>query len=110
MRRDRAWLYVRLWVGRLFNLAGMPGIVRNCDYEASICQGSVSVRVGPLFTVVQVNGLDVYFHRLTGKIDGMGFSLVSGCKPESTPQLADFGELPVDSQPQLQRQTQSAKR
>ena len=43
----------------------------------------------PLFTVVTVNGVDVYFYRLTGGIDGIGFNLNAHCKPASTPGLAD---------------------
>lgn len=100
MGRDRVWLYVRLWAGRIFNLAGMPGIVRNCNYEASICQASISVRTGQLFTVVRVNGLDVYFHRLTGTIDGVGFSPAFDCKLASTQQSIDFGAPPAVPAPQ----------
>jgi len=43
------------------------------------------VLVGPLFSVVSVNGLDVYFHRLTGKIDGVGFGPARDCKSDETP-------------------------
>jgi hypothetical protein len=38
------------------------------------------VTLGPLFTVVSVNGLDIYFDRLTGAIDGVGSSPISDCK------------------------------
>jgi hypothetical protein len=78
------WLYCRLWVGRILGLAGFPGFVRNSEYDTSICKAHVSVRVGPLFTVVSVNGLDVYFHRMTGKIDGVGFTQASDCTVEQT--------------------------
>ena len=67
-------------MGRIVNLSGAPGFVRPCDYKASVCEGNVSVRIGPLFTVVTVNDLDVYFHRLTGTIDGVGLSQISDCK------------------------------
>jgi hypothetical protein len=107
--RDRAWLYVRLLAGRLFNLAGVPGTVRDCDYDGSICQASISVRVGELFTKVRVNGLDVYFHRLTGKIDGIGFSPTFDCKLVSAQQSVDFGEPPAAPvPPQVQIENQSA--
>ena len=39
---------------------------------------SVSVRCGPLFTVVTVNGINVYFYRLTGGIDGVGSAKPGG--------------------------------
>lgn len=103
--RDRAWLFVRLWAGRIFNWAGIPGLVRDCDYEASICKATISVRMGPLFTVVRVNGLDVYFHRLTGEIDGVGFSQTSDCTRGVAKQLLGFGEPPAV--PPIQAQTEN---
>ncbi len=66
-------------MGRLLNLAGAPGFVRDCDYDASACQATVSVKTGQLFTVVRVNGMDVYFNRLTGTIDGIGFNPAFDC-------------------------------
>lgn len=71
-----SWLRLRLRVlaGKLYNLAGVPGIVRNCDYGATAHDIRVQVKAGELFTIITVNGLDIYFHRLTGSIDGIGFS------------------------------------
>lgn len=66
-------------VGELANLAGFPGFVLECDYEAGICQAHIRVRKGCLFTVITVNGLDIYFCRLTGSIDGVGFNPTSDC-------------------------------
>jgi hypothetical protein len=43
------------------------------------------VRVRDLFTIIEVNGLEIYFHRLTGTIDGVGTTC--GCKSGSTPAL-----------------------
>ena len=107
-RRDRVWLYLRLWAGRVFNLAGVPGIVQDCDYEASICKGIISVRRGPFFTVIRVNGLDVYFHRLTGRIDGIGFSPNADCRLDSKQQSIDFGVPPaVAVQRRVQTEIQS---
>jgi len=51
-----------------------PGFVKKCEYRAGVCEALISVRIHELFTVVTVNGLDIYFHRLTGSIDGIGFS------------------------------------
>jgi hypothetical protein len=72
-------LGLRSFWGNTFNLLWFPGFVRNCDYQASVCDASVTVRTRDLFTVVTVNGLDIYFHRLTGKIDGVGFNPNAGC-------------------------------
>ena len=75
--------------GYIFNLAGIPGLVRNCDYEAVITDASIRVRVGEMYTVITLNGLDIYFHRLTGGIDGVGFTpcCKQDCAPESIPAL-----------------------
>jgi hypothetical protein len=76
---------VRLWVGKLLVVLGIPGIVVNQSYEAATARAKVRVHLGPLFSVVSVNGLDVYFHRLTGKIDGVGFNPARNCKSDETP-------------------------
>ena len=62
--------WLRFW-GNVANLAGFPGVVREGQY---VSQDGVSVRVrtSPFYTTVTVNGVDVYFYRLTGGIDGVG--------------------------------------
>jgi hypothetical protein len=72
---------LRLWAGKLLNAIGVPGIVQPGTYEAGIGEASIRVTVGPLFTVVTVNGVDVYLHRFTGAIDGVGFSMATACTP-----------------------------
>jgi len=79
------WTRVRLWLGKALILFGVPGIVVNQTYEAAITRAKVRVHLGPLFSVVSVNGLDIYFHRLTGKIDGVGFSPASDCTRDEAP-------------------------
>ena len=69
---------LRLWAGKALNAIGVPGVVRPGTYEAAIAQASVRITVGPLFTVVTVNGIDVYLHRVTGAIDGVGFGTPTG--------------------------------
>lgn len=64
-----AWLGVRLWVGRGLKAAGLPGVVVASTHNWPPVDAFVRVYVGPLFTVISVNGLDVHFHRLTGKED-----------------------------------------
>ena len=90
LRIVASWLRIqaRAILGSVYNLAGTPGIVRDCDYSASICDARIRVKTGDLFTVITVNGLDIYFHRLSGKIDGVGFSPNADCTPDSTPQLS----------------------
>ena len=83
-----AWwrLGSRQLLGGLLNLAGVPGFVRDCQYTATITDAHVSVQRSGVFTVVTVNGLDVYFHRLTGRIDGVGFSPAADCMQADTPE------------------------
>jgi hypothetical protein len=79
------WRHVRLGIGRVLTSLHVPGILVNQTYDAVITRASVRVHLGPLFSVVSVNGVDVYFHRLTGKIDGVGFSPPSGYTPGEAP-------------------------
>jgi hypothetical protein len=78
--RTRLWL--RVLMGKVYNLAGIPGVVRDCDYSSTTYDARISVRAKELFTIINVNGLDIYFHRLTGSIDGIGFSGTSSCNSE----------------------------
>lgn len=76
------WLWLKFvrFLGVVANLAGMPGIVRDCDYRSEGLDVCVRVRRSPLFTTVTVNGIDVYFYRLTGGIDGVGTSAAGNCE------------------------------
>jgi len=76
------WMLIRRWLGRLLVMLRLPGIIVTQSYDATITRAKVRVHLGPLFSVVSVNGLDVYFHRLTGKIDGVGFSPGSDDRPD----------------------------
>lgn len=59
------------YVGKVLNLAGLPGFVRECEYRGDATSASIRVRRTDLYTVVTANGLDIYFNRLTGTIDGI---------------------------------------
>ena len=80
-----SWVRILSWLGWAANLVGFPGCVRVCSYTSTLGV-QVVVRISPLFTVVTVNGVDVYFYRLSGQIDGVGFSPTSDCRSTSTPQ------------------------
>ena len=79
--RTGMWTQLRFWAGKFLNSAGVPGVILSGTYEAGIGRASVQVTLGPLFTVVTVNGVDVYFHRLTGAVDGVGFTAPAGYTP-----------------------------
>jgi hypothetical protein len=102
---------LRLWAGKLLNAIGVPGVVQPGTYEAGIGQVSVRVTVGPLFTVMTVNGVDVYFDRFTGTVDGVGFGVASGCtladppRPAASvmmPTMVAAGGHPAQARPELQ--------
>ena len=88
-------LVFRAILGWLLNTAGLRGFVAECDHRASVTDATVRVRKHLWFTVITVNGLDIYFRRLTGTIDGVGFSPVAGCTQVSVGQLADSAEQPA---------------
>ncbi len=81
------FLQIKYLIGVFLNAMGVPGFLQDGEYEAGICKAKITVKRGGLFTVVSVNGLDVYFWRYSGRIDGVGFSLVSDCKQADTPKL-----------------------
>lgn len=68
-----AW---RKFWGKVANLAGFPAVVRETDYHSALGV-DVRVRTTPLYTTVTVNGVDVYFYRLTGKINGVALTPAS---------------------------------
>src|SRR5574340_373896 len=94
LNRLRLW-WLRFW-GELANLAGFPGFVRAGEYSSDQLKVQVKVRTSPLFTVVTVNGIDVFFYRLTGGIDGVGFAIrTSDCTPGEAPRSAGSVAPPV---------------
>ena len=87
--------WLTFW-GWLANLAGFPGFVRECKYRSQ-AGVTVGVRIKPLFTVVTVNGVDVYFYRLTGGIDGIGFSQTADCTVSDATRSAHSDEPRVQA-------------
>jgi hypothetical protein len=67
------------WLARLANALRVPGFVRITDYTTADSRITVRVRCGTAFTVISVNNVDIYFDRLSGRIDGVSY----GQKPRS---------------------------
>ena len=88
---------IKYLVGKLLNLAGYPAIVRECEYRSRALNADVRVKRLALYTLVTVNGLDVYFNRITGSIDGVGFNPSADCKLGSSPESTDPGVEPDTS-------------
>ena len=95
----------RYCAGHLLNAAGIPGVLVDGEYRAEICRADIRVKVGPLFTVVSVNGVDVYFHRLTGEIDGVGVTPESDSRPGAFRGSGHSVEPPAPATPPVHRQT-----
>ena len=96
----RAWLAVtliRFTAGRLLNAIGVPGVVQPGTYESGVGPTSVCITVGPLFTVVSVNGIDVYIHRLTGAIDGVGLSVAGPARQHDGLDQPEQWRQPVEA-------------
>lgn len=100
--------------GWVFNTVGVPGLVRDCEYDASVTRAHIGVRSSTLFTVVSVNGFDVYFRRLTGRIDGVGAGVspnadcnlpASSCQAELS---AHLGAPHADTQAKAQTESRLA--
>ena len=67
---------IRILFARLMNRLGSPG--RVADVEIHEHGNRVAIRRGVLFTVINVNGIDLYFYRWSGKYDGWGRSVCGG--------------------------------
>lgn len=76
---------LRQWLGGIVNRLGFPGFVRDATYRSQQTGAAVVVKRGRLYTVVCVNGVDVYFNRLSGNIDGVGTSGSAECMPAAVP-------------------------
>ena len=79
------WLWLKFYAGKLLNLIGLPALVQQSEYESRVLNAQVSVKRSELYTVVSVNGLDIYLGRLTGKIDGIGRTRSINDGPDVTP-------------------------
>ncbi len=90
----RVTLRLRWYAGKFLNLCGFASPIRECDYRAGTCRAHITVSQKELFTIVCVNGLDIYFSRLSGQIDGVGFSPASRCTVESFQESVGFGVAP----------------
>lgn len=83
------WSIVKLCIGRLLNITGLPAIVREGEYASGELGARVKVLRTDRSTLVSVNGFDVYFNRLTGAIEGVGFNPNACCKSGRVFQSAD---------------------
>jgi hypothetical protein len=81
---------LKMYVGRFLNLLGVPAVVRECEYSAQELGTKIRVKKTDFFTLITVNGVDVYFDRITGVIDGVGFTPDVCCKSDTTQESVGF--------------------
>jgi hypothetical protein len=63
---------VREWLGRVANRLRVPGAIAGTEFVDTVTGQQFSVRVGPLFVVLAVDGREYYFWRFSGRYDGTG--------------------------------------
>ena len=79
-------------VGRILEWIGFPGIVKPFEYRG---EGDcvVSLRTSPRYSILTVNGRELFFCRESGRYDGDGAMAMSAalptqrCRRAGTPRL-----------------------
>ena len=58
------------FAGKIIHAFGMPGLIRStaCHNRLGV---PVEVTVNSLFTIVRVRDVQLFFHRVTGRFDGL---------------------------------------
>jgi len=87
------------WLGGILNTLGIPGFVSDTTYRSARFDAHVRVSRGKSYTVICVNGLDLYFRRLSGRIDGVGFSRTPDCMPVPVRESGSVAATDVDREP-----------
>jgi len=90
------WLRWLALCGKVANLAGFPCLIRESRYESPSLGVNVTVQASDLYTVVTVNGVEVFFHRLSGRIDGVGFSQNSHTRARLARRVTDSTAARLD--------------
>ncbi len=57
-------------LGKMVDWLRLPGFVRPMIYEADDLY--VEIKTSPQYTVLTINGTELYLRRATGKLDGTG--------------------------------------
>jgi hypothetical protein len=72
LRARMTWQESLSLLGRVLNRLRTPGLVQQTAYAYRTCKGEqveIIVSTAPRYTVVTINGIAVYFDRLTGEIN-----------------------------------------
>lgn len=64
----------KVLIGHALNLFAAPGFIRPVEQYYRSINKTIKVEVTELFTIISIDGIDWYFYRLNGKLDGWGTS------------------------------------
>jgi hypothetical protein len=56
---------LKMKTGRLLNVCGVPGLVQGIIINDELTGRTISVTPHPLYTIINIDGRDYYFHRIT---------------------------------------------
>ena len=59
-------------LGKLFELLGIPAVIQPFSYRAG--GQDLQLRTSERYAILSVNGVDIYFLRENGKLDGYGIN------------------------------------
>jgi len=63
---------MRYLLGKLLHWVRMPGFIRPFQYRDLNSGRLISVRTSPQYTILSIDGKELFFIRETGKFDGIG--------------------------------------
>jgi len=59
-------------LGRVLQVFKAPGFVRPMEYSGEYTDQSLKIRTSPRYTILTINGLELFFLRESGRFDGIG--------------------------------------
>jgi len=63
---------MKIFFGKIFEKLRLPGILKPFHYSNGQNDIQVSLRTSAQYSILTVNGLEMYFHRESGRFDGVG--------------------------------------
>lgn len=77
--RGQIWKWRTInFVATLLNKMGLPGFVTPISFDDELTGQTINIRISDYFTIISIDGRDLYFHRLNGKFDGTGSQVRCG--------------------------------
>ena len=81
-------MYVLGWVWERLKV---PPMVERVDLDAETCGVNLSIRTSPRYTILTIDGRELFFERETGRYDGFGGMQFDAA---SCRRAGDFGSSP----------------